>query len=154
MLYISPASKIYISEIASFIDQVFSQHVAPQYSSEGVEEFAKYITPDALDQRLQSNHFMLIARDNDDVVGVIEIRDNNHVSMLFVKTDKQKQGIGRQLLTEAIKRIQENDKSIEKISVHSSPNAVEAYQKLGFTAIAPEKEVHGIKFVTMERALS
>lgn len=39
---------------------------------------------------------------------------------------------------------------MRKISVNSSPNAVTAYQKIGFKDIEEEKIVNGIRFLPME----
>jgi len=77
------------------------------------------------------------------------MRDFNHISLLFVAREKQHQGIGRQLLQEALKIARRNEPGLSEVDVHSSPNAVNAYERLGFQAIGPEKLENGISFIPM-----
>ena len=139
--------------LSNFIRSVYDDSVAPHYSEQGNAEFYKYIDTNAVTDHLQNNHWMLKAELNKELVGIIEIRDNNHVSMLFVSSIHQRQGIGKQLLAAAIEKIHELIPSQQKISVHSSPNSTVAYEKLGFVAISDEKEVNGIRFTTMEKTI-
>lgn len=146
-------SKAVLSEstkLSQFIKMVFDSSVANFYSDQGNEEFYKYITPKAIEEQLQKDHWILKAEIDKKLVGIIEIRSNNHLSMLFVDPQHQKQGIGRQLLVQAIKLIKQNNSSVKMIAVHSSPNSVTAYEALGFKSVSDEKEVNGIKFTTME----
>lgn len=48
------------------------------------------------------------------------------------------------------KELVEEEKTL---SVHSTPNAVSAYQKLGFQAKSEEQNINGIRFVTMEKSI-
>ncbi len=70
--------------------------------------------------------------------------------MLFVKTDKQRQGIGKQLLSAAIEAIKKNSPNQKMLTVHSSPNSVTAYEKMGFETSGKEQMVNGIRFTTMQ----
>lgn len=138
---------------ARFIKKVYDTAIAPTYSEEGNTEFYKYINAEALEKRLGDDHWMLKAVEGDTLLGIIEIRKNEHLSMLFVDTIHQKQGIGRQLLAEAITKMRELNPEQKTISVHATPNALAAYQKLGFHAVSEEQNIHGIKFVSMEKPL-
>lgn len=142
-----------IAEISLLIKNVYGNAIAPTYSNEGNEEFYKYIEIKAIDKRFSNEHWTLKAVDGDNIVGIIEIRKNEHLSMLFVDTNHQKQGIGQQLLTNAIVRISQLNPKQKTLSVHSTPNAVIAYQKLGFKSKKAEQIVNGIRFVTMEKSL-
>jgi Acetyltransferase (GNAT) domain len=73
----------------------FSEYVAPDYSKEGVNEFSKYVDPLLMQKRLANNHFVLVAVDDGIFVGVFEVRNNNHVSLLFVKKEYQNRGIAK-----------------------------------------------------------
>jgi GNAT superfamily N-acetyltransferase len=135
--------------VTSLVARVFDRHVAPLFSEEGVQEFLRYVSPDALRQRSNSNHFVLVARAGQDIVGAIEVRNHNHVSMLFVDTASQRQGIARELLRRALVICRGHRPHGREIDVNSSPNAVPAYERLGFRPKGPEQIEQGIRFVPM-----
>jgi len=81
----------------------FDAFVAPDFPPEGVQEFLKYARPEALRQRWSgSEHFALLATQGEQVVGMIEIRNHDHVSMFFVAPAHMGQGIGRALWGRAL----------------------------------------------------
>jgi GNAT superfamily N-acetyltransferase len=68
------------------------------------------------------------------IVGIILIKNFWNLCSLFVDPEVQRQGVGRALLTEAIRRcIYRNDRG--HVKVISAPNAVQFYQALGFSVI-------------------
>lgn len=142
------------TSLANFIRSVYDDSVALHYTQQGNDEFYKYITPEAIEEHLKTNHWILKAEGDDGLLGIIEIRDNKHLSMLFISSFHQRQGIGKQLLSVAIKKAKELNPSLEKMSVHSSPNSVVAYEKLGFKALTEEQVVNGIRFTTMEKLIT
>jgi ribosomal protein S18 acetylase RimI-like enzyme len=131
------------------IHEVFSQFIAPSYDQEGINEFLRYIDPDLIRTRLQSNHFGLVAEINGSFVGILEVRTFSHISLLFVSSKFQRKGIGTKLLDEALAIIKINAPDIKEITVNSSPNAVNAYQALGFEIKGPERVEYGIRYIPM-----
>lgn len=129
---------------------VFDKFVAPEYSNEGITEFKKYASAEALAERLKSSSFVLIAENDESLVGMIEIRDNSHVAMFFVSQLFQKMGIGKTLLRHAVSLSSKNNIDLIKITVNSSPNSVAAYENMGFIASDVEKTVNGIRYTPME----
>jgi len=121
-----------IPEICSLIMKVFMANVASYYTEKGIKEFEKITIPEKTYTRIENGVFMLVAENqNNEIVGVIEIRNKSHVSRLFVDVDYQRCGIARRLFQAAIDEyILPNKVAI--ITVNSSPNAQDAYQHLGF----------------------
>lgn len=113
------------------------------------EEFLRYIDPDLMAQRTQNHHLTLIAEEDEELIGVIEMRNFNHISLLFVARERQRQGIGRQLLQEILKIARRYESDLSAVDVHSSQNAVDAYERLGFKAVGPEKLENGIYYIPM-----
>ena len=68
--------------------------------------------------------------------------------MLFVRPSRQRRGIGRGLLAAVGTLAGHTDC---EFTVNSSPNAVSAYERLGFRITGSEQCVHGIRFVPMQR---
>ncbi len=133
--------------ITSLIKEVFFEHIAPLYPRQGVDEFFVYIDPRHTLNRQRGSHAILEAVDEDtkSIIGMIETRNKNHVCLFFVKSAYQRKGVGRLLLQEAIKRVPLQS----SITVNASPNAVDAYEALGFYATGELKEESGMRFVPM-----
>jgi GNAT superfamily N-acetyltransferase len=124
--------------------EVFDQFVAPQYEPEGVAEFHRYASAAALSERNMANHVTHVAEQGGELVGMLHLRVPCHVAMLFVRSSLQRSGIARALLASA------GDANYE-LTVNSTPNAVAAYERLGFRATDSEQCVHGIRFIPMQR---
>jgi GNAT superfamily N-acetyltransferase len=140
-------------QIIDVVISTFDEFVAPQYSVEGVNEFRKYANVVALAERSLSNHFTVIAKKDGRAVGVIEVKEFNHVSMLFVKKDFQNIGIGKSLFHMAADVCLKNRPTLKRLTVNASPNSVHAYKKIGFIPDDTEQLVNGIRFIPMSRAL-
>ena len=142
------------AKVCRAVIDCFNEFVAPDYSKEGVEEFLKYVVPSCMRDRLAQGNFVLVAMDGDILIGVIEVRSNNHISLLFVQKQYQKRGIARHLLKLAIERCRKAENNLEAIDVNSSLYAVSIYEKLGFERVDTEKSVNGIRFVPMKLKLN
>lgn len=129
---------------ATLAREVFDQFVAPYYVPEGVSEFHRYASADALSQRHVSGHVTYVAERDGELVGMLHLRESCHVAMLFVQSSFQRNGIARALLASA-------DAANRDFTVNSSPNAVAAYERLGFRVTGSEQCVHGIRFIPMQR---
>lgn len=139
--------------VCRLIQQVFNQFVAPLYGREGVEEFMRYADPTRMAERNKGDHCTLLAKYGDEIVGVIEVRDFNHIPLLFVAADAQRKGIAKLLLGEAVQRAHRVRPKPLQITVHASPNAVDAYGKMGFQSEGGERLEQGIRYVPMRLKL-
>ena len=137
-----------IAAVSSLAREAFDQFVAPHYQIEGVTEFHRYASGEALSQRHESSHITFVAEHSGELVGMLHLREPCHVAMLFVQSSFQRSGIGRGLLAAASTLA--GDTECE-FTVNSSPNAVSAYERLGFRVTGSEQCVHGIRFVPMQR---
>ncbi|MFT3783603.1 MAG: GNAT family N-acetyltransferase [Nibricoccus sp.] len=129
--------------------EVFMQSVAPLYSPDGVRVFMDYASEGAWADRHKLGQRTWLAFDGSRLVGVLHIRDGDHISMFFVDAAHQRQGIGRQLLWHVLREL-----GVSQLTVNSSPNSVEGYAKLGFAATGPEEEKSGIRFTPMTGAFN
>ena len=119
--------------VSSLAREVFDKFVAPHYQTEGVAEFHRYASVEALSQRHESGHITLVAEHSGELVGMLHLREPCHISMLFVQSSRQRGGIGRGLLTAAGALV--GDRHCE-FTVSSSPNAVSAYERWVFVSLA------------------
>ena len=141
-------------EVCDLVNRVFDEFVGPGYAEQGVLEFRNYVQPEALLERCQTTDFVLVATALDKIVGMIEIRANEHLSLLFVDRQYQGQGISRELLRRALDLCRRARPTLARLTVNSSPYAVSIYEKLGFEQVEPEKVVNGIRFIPMVLKLS
>lgn len=148
-----PIRPLRIDEVTVAVDLVvgsFQDSVAPLYGPDGIGQFLRYMQPDGLARRLSQNHVVLVACDyKGRLVGLVEVRDHRHISLLFVETRLQRGGLGRRLVEAATDACRAARPDLDTITVHASPNSVGAYERFGFTPTGPEQETNGIRFVSM-----
>jgi len=81
---------------------------------------------------MSASHILFIARDNNDIVGVIGIDYTNRLSGIInhiaVIPDKRKRGFGSQLISHVIKKLK-----LESIEAETDQDAVNFYRACGFT---------------------
>ena len=134
--------------VCELVSQVFHVFVAPDYGLEGIEEFFRLANPDAMKKRMQSGGFVLVAYQDEVLVGMLEFFPPDRIAMLFVVI--QHQGIAKELLTHAVKKASAMHPDLSKVTVHSSPYAEPIYLKLGFNKIGNVRTEHGITYIPME----
>jgi GNAT superfamily N-acetyltransferase len=140
-------------KICQLILDCFDEFVAPDYGNEGVMEFKRYVNPISMKARLEYGHFVLIAVSGEILKGVIEVRLNNHIALLFVKKEYQRGGIAKKLLELAIEKCRLTKHDLDFIEVNSSLYAEKIYERFGYTKLNIEQLVNGIRFIPMKLQL-
>ena len=140
--------------VSRLILESFTEFIEAEYSEEGRAEFIRHVQPEALVDRSRSNHFVLVALAGERPAGVIELRDNDHVSLLFVDSRFQRHGLARELLMRALSVARPAKPGLERVTVNSSRFGVPIYEKLGFRQTGPERTVNGIVFIPMAHVLA
>lgn len=137
----------YLTESMILVKQVFMEYEAPDYEQKGINFFLKYIEPSAMKQRIERREIEIwCSIIENTIVGVVAMRPPCAVSLLFVDTLWHRKGVARQMLEHAIAEYRKDN---QPITVHSSPYAVEAYQKMGFIKNGPKEIAFGIKYQPM-----
>ena len=138
-----PIRRLHETEIPAAIDliwTVFLEYEAPEYPEEGVRTFRANLD----DSEKIRNLKFYGAFDGETLVGIICVRQPQHIGGFFVRGDYHRRGIGRALF-ETMAR----DCEKQEFTVNSSPYAVEVYRHLGFTATDSEQLEDGIRFTPM-----
>lgn len=134
--------------------KTFLKYEGADYSEEGIRNFFEFITDDGLYRAFLSGRYqMMVAVDDGRVIGAGSIRNNNHLSLLFVDEEYQKRGVGRALLNSLCDYLQKEEGE-QLMSLQAAPYAVNFYQKLGFRVVRPEEEFSGIRVTFMEKILT
>jgi predicted GNAT family N-acyltransferase len=138
------------AELSNLIRRVYDEFVAIDYSSDGNNFFYDWINPNNIAERQKIRNNILVAKKDSQIVGMIEMRNGNTVSLLFVNQNFHNRGIAKQLFTCAIKSCKKAQPDITKFYVHASPFSIPVYKKLGFIETDTMQEQNGIKYMPME----
>ena len=141
--------------VSALILTSFDEFISPDYEGEeGIAEFRRFAAPEALAARAAGDHLVRVATVDDALAGMIEIREHNHVALLFVDKGYQRRGIARGLLRAGLADARAAAPGVERVTVNSSRYGVAAYEKLGFRQTGPERAVNGIVFIPMAMRLT
>lgn len=133
--------------------RTFLRFEADVYTPEGVKNFENFITDPTLHRMfIMGAYQMFVALDGKKIVGMITLRDNAHISLLFVDEKYHRQGIGRALIRYLAEYLL-SEVQVSRVTVNSSPYGVEFYHKLGFRDLRPQEQKDGITYTPMEFVL-
>jgi GNAT superfamily N-acetyltransferase len=142
------------SMIHQLIKKVYDEFVSIDYCEEGNKFFYDWIQPSRIAERQRNQINLWVAFMDLKLVGMIEIRDNMFISLLFVDKDYQGQGIAKRLFDETLKEIIRRDSKLDKFYVHASPYSIPIYKKLGFIETDKMQEENGMKYLPMEMTIN
>ena len=140
-LEIREVKKEELKDVIELIWKTFLEYEAPDYTEEGIKEFEKTIN----DKKWIEDRKFFGAFEDDKIVGVIAIKNDNHIALFFVDGKYHRRGIGKSLYNE----IKKNNKT-GFFTVNSSPYAHEVYKHLGFYDLDGEQTVNGLRFFPMK----
>ncbi len=137
-----------LKEALDLVWEVFCEFEKPEYSTQGVESFKNFIDYDSIIKMYKNSCLKFWGYyDNNELAGIIATKNVNHICLLFVKKQYHRKSIA----TELFKTVLEfyKNKDVKKITVNSSPYAVEVYHHFGFVDMDKEQEIDGIRFTPM-----
>ncbi|MCR4755599.1 MAG: GNAT family N-acetyltransferase [Lachnospiraceae bacterium] len=121
---------------------------APDYSLKGVHNFKSFIRDPLLKRMFTYGKYVAIGAFCDKrIVGILGVRNANHVSLLFVDRDYHRMGIATAMMKRYFKDAVAA--GLTYVTVNSSPYAVGFYKKIGFSKVHDEMEKDGIRFTPM-----
>ena len=131
----------------------FLIYEAPDYSVKGVHNFKSFVRDPLLKKMFTYGEYIAIGAFLDKrMVGILGVRNTNHVSLLFVDQEYHRLGIASALMRKYFRDARHD--GITYVTVNSSPYAVDFYHKIGFTNIKDEVEKDGIRFTPMRKELA
>ena len=140
-----------VNYVSKMVGNIFNEFVGRDYSEEGNNTFKDYIKPESIIKRYmdKSSIFFTVKIENL-ITGMMEIKNTDHISLLFVKKEFHGKGIGKYLFRHYLKKIEDKKLRIKTITVNSSIYAEKIYSKLGFIKTNEIQEKDGIKYIPME----
>ncbi len=137
------------ADAMAMVWRVFLKFNAPTYSADGIYNFKKFLTDETLFDLFCRREYIIFALyEEGTLCGVISLRNGCHISLLFVREEYQRTGVATKLFRHLCSYCREiND--AERITVNSSPYAVDFYRHLGFNATDLPKTSDGITYTPM-----
>ena len=128
----------------------FILYEAPEYTKEGITSFRNFVRDPILKTLfIEGKYTVLDEFNNNIIVGIIGVRNETHISLLFVDSEYHKKGIARRLVEKTFERTYEKYGKRE-MTVNSSPYAVGFYHKMGFVDTDIEQTTDGIRYTPMK----
>lgn len=139
-----------LREALELVWEVFEKYEAPEYEEMGVKTFRHFIDYHSMVERVnQGGMIFWGCYLNNYLIGVIALREGQHISLLFVRERFHRLGVATRLVKMAVAHVASSEPEIRAVTVNSSPYAVEFYKKVGFQALGPEQTADGIRFTSM-----
>ncbi len=127
----------------------FLKFDAADYTQEGIDSFRNFITDTTLHRMFKEGSYQVfVALDGERIIGMISLRNETHISLLFVDKDYHRRGVGRRLIQYLCNYLL-TEMNQWKVTVDASPYAVGFYHKLGFCDMGPVAYNQGITYTPM-----
>lgn len=132
--------------------KTFMRFEANDYSREGIKSFQDFISDSVLHRMFVMGAYQLFVALNADekIIGMISLRNETHISLLFVEEAYHRRGVGRKLM-EYLCNYVDREEGHHQVTVNAAPYAVGFYHKLGFFDIGKEEMNDGIRYTPMRR---
>ena len=129
------------SECLDLVWRVFSEFEVPVFPVEGGPEYKRIIE----ETREKKNISFYSAIHNGKVVGVLGMRENNHIGYFYVNKKYHRLGIGKDLFN-----LMKRDYDVKEFTVNAAPYGIPVYTRLGFVPTDVEQNVNGVIFTPMK----
>lgn len=147
---IRPLAGCEIEEALALVWDVFAEYEAADCDQEGVDEFWSRIDYEYLLQRAGDGDVRFLgAFDEGMIVGVLMMRQPDHVELLYVDGEYQRQGVGTALLKKAAMDAKEADRLLHRVTANVPPNAAGFFRKLGFAPMGEAFRSGGLRYQPM-----
>ncbi|MEE0919600.1 MAG: GNAT family N-acetyltransferase [Lachnospiraceae bacterium] len=147
---VRPLCREHWNQAMSLAWYVFNEFDAKDYSERGIESFWEFITDETLHKMfIMGSYHVFGAYDKSRLVGIITLRNETHISLLFVDPEYHRLGIGRRLMAYLCQYVKQEE-GYNFITVNAAPYATGFYHKLGFKDTGKEQINDGITYTPMK----
>lgn len=148
-LVVRPIFKSEWEEAMQLAWDTFILFEAPEYSKEGIKNFKNFVRDPILKKMYEEGKYIVIAAFiNGLMVGMIGVRNETHISLLFVDSEYHRRGIARKLMYKAFETVF-SEFNKREMTVNAAPFAIGFYHKIGFIDTNVEQLTDGIRYTPM-----
>ena len=129
-------------------EDVFMQFEAPEFSERGVTGFLSFLWGKRVHEMFEEGSFAVWnCYSGKELVGMLAMRDCEHISLAFVRADFHRQGIGRMLYAAA--KAEAKTCGTKRITVNASDYGIPFYREMGFRETDMRLLTDGIRYTPM-----
>ncbi len=129
--------------------RIFLKYEAPEYGKEGTQHFESFVTDTTLKRLFLAGEYKLfVAKIEEEIIGIISVRNGNHVSLLFVDEKYHRMGVASALIRYAADYLRLTT-MFTFMTVNAAPYGIPFYHQVGFKDIGPETKKDGITYTPM-----
>lgn len=129
--------------------ELSARYIVPDFTPKGREMLLNSMTKEKIRKYMKDGFRYHVAAFNDQVIGVIAIRDNSHLYHLFVNENFQRQGIAT-CLWETVRDICLATGNSGRFTVNASLNARPVYERFGFVTTSSIQDQNGVITIPMK----
>lgn len=133
--------------------RTFLKYDAAMFDREGIDHFRDFVSDSFLKRMFEAGQYQVIgAYYYNRIVGVISLRNNSHISLLFVDGEFHRQGIGRRLVL-SLADYAKLKLHRQELTVNAAPYATDFYHSIGFKDTGEKTVKDGIIYTPMKYLL-
>lgn len=131
--------------------ETFLEFEAPDYGPEGVAAFRRDIIDNAAFRAacMDGTNRLWGALDGRRVIGLMGMRGESHIVLVFTHRDYHRQGVASAILQSLLADVRRENPSLRRLTLNSSPYGLPFYHHAGFKDADVEKTINGIRFTAM-----
>lgn len=138
------ASTVDAESISNLTRSLVHHHISQDLSPEGRQSLDDALSKEAICKYMAEDcRFHVAVGKDDNLLGIVAMRENRHLLLLFVADEAQGKGISR-LLWETAKSASHNAGYNGTFTVSAARDAIAIYKKFGFRVSGEETEEHGV----------
>ncbi|MBM6552033.1 GNAT family N-acetyltransferase [Marinomonas ostreistagni] len=138
-----------LTRVSQICYDAFNHSVANTVLAEGRDNFYHITAPDTLAKLIaESSNTALVYEQDQQLLGILLLKQGRHLSLLFVDPKVQGQGIGKALIHAMLPYCSDTS-----VTVRASLPSVKAYQHYGFVCTGVENIESGLTYQPMERLI-
>nr|MBP3598000.1 GNAT family N-acetyltransferase [Eubacterium sp.] len=129
---------------------VFQRCDREDYEELGVRTFEHFISRENMEKMMESGEMVFFgAYEENELIGVIAMRNGFHISLLFVSPEHQRKGVAKRLVRRGVAHCLDENENLLHITVYSSPKGKKAYEAMGFYSLSAEQKKDGMRYTPM-----
>ncbi|MEA4863540.1 MAG: GNAT family N-acetyltransferase [Victivallaceae bacterium] len=131
--------------------ETYLEFEAPDYGPDGVETFRRDIMENERFRKAcaSGENRMWGAFDGSRLVGLMCMRGQSHICLVFTHKDYQRRGVASAVFRQLLSDVLKTAPRLDLLTLNSSPHGLPFYLGLGFEPLTSEQTLDGIRFTPM-----
>ena len=140
-----------VNEALDLAMETYLEFEAPDYGPEGVTTFRRDLYDNAAFRAdcMSGANRMWGALDQGRVIGLMAMRGESHIVLVFTHRDYHRRGVASAILRALLSDVRRENPTLRRLTLNSSPYGLPFYLHAGFQPAGAEQTINGIRFTPM-----